>query len=69
MIQSLKENLLDHVKNEYFLSSSNKENLSFVIELAKKFNVKKSNLINVVKNFKGLNYRQQIFLKIKNFNY
>ena len=36
-----------------------------MIELAKKFNVKKSNLIEVVKKFKGLNYRQQIIFKKK----
>ena len=56
---------IDMLHNEYFLSSSNKENLSFVIELAKKFNVKKNNLINTVKNFKGLNYRQQTIFKNK----
>ena len=39
--------------------------MSFVIELAKKFNVKKSNLIEAVKKFKGLNYRQQIIFKNK----
>ena len=52
-------------KNGYFLSASNKENLSFVIEIAKKFNVKKSNLIYIVKKFKGLKYRQQIIFKDK----
>ena len=61
----LKKKFTSIFKNEYFLSASNKENLSFVIELAKKFNVKKSNLINTVKNFKGLNYRQQIIFNSK----
>ena len=64
----LKDKLIDKFQNEYFLSASNKENLSFVIEIAKKFNIKKSNLINVVKNFKGLNYRQQIIFTNKNIS-
>ncbi|MDB9746626.1 UDP-N-acetylmuramoyl-L-alanine--D-glutamate ligase [Candidatus Pelagibacter sp.] len=58
----------DIFHNEYFLSSSNKENLSFVIEIAKKFNIKKNNLINTVENFKGLNYRQQTIFKNKNIS-
>ena len=61
----LKKKFIDIFHNEYFLSASNIENLSFVIELAKKFNVKKSNLIQAVKKFKGLNYRQQIIFKNK----
>ena len=65
----LKKNLINKFDNEYFSSGSNAENLSFVIELAKKFNVKKSNLIEVVKKFKGLNYRQQIIFKKRYFNY
>ena len=61
----LKKKFINKFHNEYFLSASNIENLSFVIELAKKFNVKKSNLIKAVKKFKGLNYRQQIIFKNK----
>ena len=61
----LKKKFINIFHNEYFLSASNIENLSFVIELAKKFNVKKSNLIKAVKKFKGLNYRQQIIFKDK----
>ena len=61
----LKKKFINIFHNEYFLSASNIENLSFVIELAKKFNVKKSNLIKAVKKFKGLNYRQQIIFKNK----
>jgi|TARA_Y100000389_G_scaffold8390_1_gene7960 UDP-N-acetylmuramoylalanine--D-glutamate ligase len=45
--------------NDYFSSQSNKENLAFIIEIAKKFKVKKNNLAKVVKKFKGLKYRQQ----------
>ena len=58
--------IVNEFKNEYFLSSSNIENLSFVIELSKKFNVSKNNLINTIKKFKGLKFRQQIIYKKKN---
>ena len=61
----LKKKFINIFHNEYFLSASNIENLSFVIELAKKFNVKKSNLIKAVRKFNGLNYRQQIIFKDK----
>ena len=61
----MKKNFEDLFQNDYLLSKSNKENLLFVIEIAKKFNVKKKNLISVIKNFKGLNYRQQIIYKNK----
>ena len=64
----LKKKFIDKFKNEYFLSASNQENLSFAIEIAKKFNVKKGNLIYAIKNFKGLNYRQQIIFKNKNIS-
>ena len=60
-----KDKFIDISKNEYFSSASNKENLSFVIELAGKLNITKNNLDDVIKNFKGLNYRQQIIFKNK----
>ncbi len=61
----LNKRLIDVFQNEYFFSASNIENLSFVIELAKKLNVKKKNLAQAVRKFKGLNYRQQIIFKNK----
>ena len=64
----LKKNFINKFHNEYFSSASNIENLSFVIELAKKFNVQNTNLIKVVKQFKGLNYRQQIIFKNKDIS-
>ena len=63
---NLKKKFLNKFKNENFLSGSNKENLSFVISLGKVFKIKKKNLIQTVKNFKGLIYRQQIIFKNKN---
>ncbi|MDA9753312.1 UDP-N-acetylmuramoyl-L-alanine--D-glutamate ligase [Candidatus Pelagibacter sp.] len=64
----LKKKLIDLFSNEYFLSASNIENLSFVIELAKEFKIKKKNLIKAVNKFKGLNYRQQIIFRKKNIS-
>ena len=61
-------NELPGVNNNYFLSSSNKENLSFVLEISKKLKIKKNALIYVVKKFKGLKYRQQIIFDNKNIS-
>ncbi len=64
----LKKKFINIFKNKYFFTASNKENLSFVIELAKIFNIKKINLIEAVKKFKGLNYRQQIIFNNKDIS-
>ena len=53
------------IKNKYFLTESNKENLSFIIELAKKLKLKNYLLQKTIKNFKGLKYRQQIIIQKK----
>ena len=56
---------LNKIDNEYFSSEANKENLSFVIEISKKLKLKKNLIIQTVKNFNGLKYRQQIIFKSK----
>ena len=63
-----KKNYTDFLKinNKYFLTESNRENLSFIIELAKKLKLKNYLLQKTIKNFKGLKYRQQIILQKKN---
>ena len=53
------------LNNKYFLTETNKENLSFVIEISKKLKIRKELLIRTIKNFKGLRYRQQIIFKRK----
>ena len=63
---ALENKFLKRFKNENFLSGSNIENLSFVIKLSKFFKVSNNNLIQAVKNFKGLKYRQQIVFKKNN---
>ena len=57
---------LNKINNNYFLTETNKENLSFVLEISKKLNLKISLLIKTIKNFKGLKYRQQIIFKNNN---
>ena len=62
-----KKNYIDflEIKNKYFLTESNRENLSFIIELAKKLKLKNYLLQKTIKNFKGLKYRQQIIIQKK----
>ena len=57
---------LEKINNDYFLTETNKENLSFVLAISKKFKLKKNLLKNSIQNFEGLKYRQQIILKRKN---
>ena len=58
--------ILRRINNPYFMSDGNKENLSFVFEIAKIFKVKNFFLFKVLKKFNGLKYRQQITFKSKN---
>ena len=51
------------IKNNYFFNDANKENLSFVIEIAKKLRLKNNLFLKTIQNFKGLKYRQQTILK------
>ena len=55
--------LLKRIRNKYFLSRSNQANLSFVLEIIKKFNIKLNQLFRSINKFKGLNYRQEIIYK------
>ena len=64
----LNDKVINIFKNDYFLSVSNKENLAFVVEIAKKFKVKRNSTFNAIKNFKGLKYRQQIIFDNKNIS-
>jgi len=58
-------NFLKNIENKYFLTETNRENLSFVLEISKKFKIKKNLLIKTIRKFNGLKYRQQIILKRK----
>ena len=66
-IDSKKSNkIYNQIKNKYFLSSGNKENLSFVLKILKIFKLNNKILLKTLNNFKGLKYRQQIIFKNKN---
>ncbi len=53
------------IKNEFFSSETNKENLSFVVEISKKLRLKNKIMIKTFQKFNGLKYRQQIIFKNK----
>jgi UDP-N-acetylmuramoylalanine--D-glutamate ligase len=61
-----KNSFLINFTNDYLLSNSNKENLSFVLEIIKKFKISKNKILDTIRKFKGLKYRQQIIYKNKN---
>ena len=61
----LNNHYIESLKNDYFLSSSNKENLSFVIDISKKLKIQKYILTRAIRKFKGLKYRQQIIFSNK----
>ena len=54
------------IRNDYFLTETNKENLFFVLEIIKKWKINKNLLFNTIENFKGLKYRQQTIYKKNN---
>ena len=63
----LNNKYLLNFKNNYFLTTSNKENLLFVLEIIKRYKINKRLLIKTITNFKGLKYRQQTIYDKKNF--
>ncbi len=66
-VNTKKNNILkEQINNKYFFTETNKENLSFVVAISKKFNLKNNLLIKTIQKFKGLKYRQQIIFKKKN---
>ena len=65
-IKSMNQDLLK-IKNTYFLTEGNKQNLLHVFAVAKKLGVNKNILFKTVDNFKGLKFRQQIIYESKKF--
>ena len=59
-------NFLKNIHNKYFISGTNKENLSFILEISKKLNLKNNLISQTIKKFSGLKYRQQIIFKRNN---
>ena len=52
--------LLPKIKNPYFFTDGNKQNLMFIIALVKKINLKITIFLKVINNFKSLKFRQEI---------
>ena len=59
------ENYLKNFDNKFFLTETNKENLSFVIEISKRLRLNNFLLKKTIQKFKGLKYRQEIIFKNK----
>ncbi len=65
-IDTLKTNkIFNQIKNKYFLSDGNKENLSFILKICKILKLNDKILIKTLNSFKGLKYRQQIIYESK----
>ena len=58
--------IIKQLKNKYFLSAGNLENLSFVLKISETLNLNIKILIKTLNRFKGLKYRQQIIYEKKN---
>ena len=64
--KTVQSKVLKKIDNPNFLSDGNKENLSFVFEIAKKMKISKNNLFKALQKFNGLDFRQQVIFKSKN---
>jgi len=62
--KKMNQNLLK-MKNPYFFTEGNKQNLLHVFAIAKKFGINKSILFETLASFKGLKFRQQTIYKSK----
>ena len=58
-------NFINKVKNKYFTTDGNKENLQFIFAVMKILKLKKHFLFKTLEKFKGLNYRQEIIYNSK----
>jgi len=56
---------LKKINNQYFSTDGNKENLKFILEVAKILKLKKNPLVKTLKKFKGLKYRQEKIFQSK----
>ena len=63
--KNIDRNLLKEINNQYFNTNGNQENLKFILEIAKILKLKKKSLIQTLKKFKGLKYRQEIIFQSK----
>ncbi len=57
---SLQPSIFNQIKNKYFMSSGNRENLIFVLKICKILKLDNEKILRTINKFKGLKYRQQI---------
>ena len=63
--KEINTNFLKKIDNPYFDTYGNKENLRFILEVARILKIKKKILVKTLKKFKGLKYRQEIIFRSK----
>ena len=56
---------LKKINNQYFNTDGNKQNLKFILEVAKILKLKKNLLVKTLKKFRGLKYRQETIFQSK----
>ncbi|MBD1152456.1 UDP-N-acetylmuramoyl-L-alanine--D-glutamate ligase [Pelagibacterales bacterium SAG-MED22] len=57
---SLQPPIFKNIRNKYFMSSGNTENLIFVLKICKILKINEKKILRTINKFKGLKYRQQI---------
>ena len=57
---------LNYIKNSFFLTKGNIQNLSFVLSITKKLKLNEKKTFKIINKFKGLKFRQEIIFKSKN---
>ena len=57
---------IKQLKNKYFSSVGNRENLSFILKISDTLKLDNKSLFKTLNRFKGLQYRQQIIFENKN---
>ena len=60
------KNFQNKIINVYLRSEANTENMSYIFEFSKIFNIKEKSIVESLVNFKGLNHRHEIFYKKNN---
>ena len=60
------KHLQKKINNNYLRSEANFKNLGYIFEFSKLLKIKQNNIIEALKNFKGLDHRHEIFYKKNN---
>ena len=63
--KEIDKNFLKKINNKYFNTVGNRENLGFILEVAKILKLKKNILIKTLRRFEGLRYRQETIFQSK----